>query len=212
MEYVVARHKAILDFAGGSGGAASEFVKHGVDALFIDNNKYTRTRPDMFPWTQEMDSQGRLIVGDVDRIAAFAAGRTLGMFFLEPGALYPAAAVKAYAKAGGRRLLLKLGNFIGGGLATRDPNYMPPQNPNKNILRFLHELIDGGWREVPDPNRPPWRAFMLGNNLWDLERIDLPVVPTFSAGASEPLLPASPPIRRKRFQKPELPGRRGKRR
>jgi hypothetical protein len=147
LAYVEQKDRRIVEVGGGSLMLARALHDWGIDIIAVESGKYDSE------WAHTahqkyLAGQGRFIKGGVERLAEFAAGRSLLISWPEPGSDFPAKALKTFADNGGRRFLLKLGGFCGVVSARQRVS-----NPGQNIRCFFDQLIKG-WHEVADPARP----------------------------------------------------------
>ncbi len=178
MEYIARHHPAVVEMAAGSGYLIRTLRQRGVDAVGIESNAYdfgTDDRQnrqgvlDMFEWTAALITAGHLIRGSVERLPDLAKDRTLLLSWPEPGSRFPVEALEAYRAAGGKRLLFKLGGFIGvlsrGGTQPVDTtNY---RRTGTNCEAFF-EALNRHWGPPSGP-APPYQPLMFFNNLWAFE-------------------------------------------
>jgi hypothetical protein len=153
------KEHGFVELGPGGGYLMSEVLKHGGDIIGLDTNTYQLTHEAASPWTKKLMGEGRLIVANPEEVSKYAK-RTLIISWPEPGADL---ALKAYTDAGGKRLVFKLGGFVG---VQSVPGYIPPSDPAGNCKRFFNLLI-AQWKES---GSPAYLRTAMNNNMFCLER------------------------------------------
>lgn len=157
----------LLEVGAGSGYLLSVLKGLGADVLGLDSNVYGLSDSNQ-TFTQELVNEGKLIQGGPELIGQHLGARSMLISYPEGGSAFPAQALEAFANAGGTRLYLKLGGFIGRFNPPQGLSYVPPKNPVSNILRFF-ELLCRDWVEV-ERDRCPYECALYTNNLWEFRR------------------------------------------
>lgn len=169
MNFLINKHRKIVEIGAGTGYFADVFASYGGDIVAIDNNSYGRSAGDEVSlWTKSLLEQGRLIIGGTEKIAQFAQDRTLLISWPEPGAAYPAEALKVYAACGGEHLVTKQGGFIG--FKKASPGEDPAELDCALNIRQFFELLVQDWCEVAPCNQAPYVPRAYSDNLWVFER------------------------------------------
>ncbi len=161
MSYLRRRHPRIVEVGAGSGYFAWLFLQQGGDIIAHDNDHLGISKKGLFRWTNELIEGNNLIVTDeFQSLIQQNADRSLLIACPEGGSSFPTRAIKIYAAAGGRFLILKLGGSIGYGTQQEESL----QKQGENVVRFL-ELLSHDWKEVHDQDRPFWNPLAWGDNL-----------------------------------------------
>lgn len=172
LQHVVRYHASVIDYACGSGYLVAVLRNRNFDAVGIESGRYRLSGPtqgtvaiyEAYDWSLKLHEAGHLIRGDIPSICAFSR-RTLLLSWPEGGSSYPADVLKLYRELGGKRLLLKLGGFVGHH-STTDPNYEKPQNPKQNLVAFFEEIAQ--WWGPPAVS-PAFDPLLYHNNLFEFE-------------------------------------------
>jgi SAM-dependent methyltransferase len=213
LRFVVEHHPRLLEIGCGSGYAISILRERGVDAIGIDPGSYRNLNLEdgssadilhSYEWSAQLLEAGALLQGSVELIAEHSEDRTLLISWAEPGSRWPTDAVEAFRAAGGKRLLLKLGGFVGVHFSP-DPGYRAPENPGLNIVAFFEEIAKW-WQQ--SRKSPEWIPELFENNLLSFELRDSPQLLAWEEGATraadaEPAVESRPKERSKRKRDPK---------
>ncbi|MCB0324346.1 MAG: hypothetical protein KDD69_12270 [Bdellovibrionales bacterium] len=190
-------HKRIVELGSGTGYLLSVLRARGIDAIGIEPGAYRATSlldgslpqiDNAYDWSKALHEEGALLRGSTELLPEHAAGRSLLLSWPEPGSLWPVEAIRIYREHGGKRLLLKLGGYVGLHFSP-DPGYRPPVHPGANIRAFFEELAKF-WSQ--SERSPDWEPELLENNLWSFEVRTAPRIFTWETDEGALSIPMTP--------------------
>ena len=160
LEYVLQNDPRLIEAGAGSGYFLACFEQLGGDGIGFDSNRYGISDKPL-PWTESMRASGRLRLIDGLPPDEDFRDRTLLISWPEPGGALPLEALNRYTALGGRRVLFKLGGFVGSSVQT------PAEQAN--VFGFFRTLA-AKWGEAPLELRPQFDPLLAENNLFVFRR------------------------------------------
>ncbi len=171
LEYLALSHPKIVEIGCGSGYGVSVFLQRGINAVGIDPGDYVNLDlsketmagvSESYPWSEKLRQSGNLIKGSSELLTDFSDSSLL-LSWPEGGSKWPVDSLREYRECGGKKLLLKLGGYIGVHFSP-DPDYIAPVDPGANIVAFFKELAKN-WKQTPTE----WIPELFENNLLTFE-------------------------------------------